>query len=201
MRIRILAAALAALTLPLTACSDSSDPKEASPREKPAASKSVDCEDPNLSQAEWIDNCQADPPDTHLKVGQSYTWADGVKTTVTKLERITGPYQQGDTKPSAKEALVRVHIAFSNAAEIPVKLDEFSMIVEGATSGGSAAIGTYQRGEEALEGRLASGGRVIKTNELILDKRYGDQVVVTVQRGSSNDEPSGYPEFTGTIVG
>ncbi|MCX4673585.1 hypothetical protein OG453_44325 [Streptomyces sp. NBC_01381] len=199
MRIRTLAAVLAAFTLPLTACGGSSDPKEPEPADKPAASQGVDCEDENLSQEEWIDNCQPDPPDTDLKLGESYTWTDGVKTTVTKIERITGPYQQGDTKPSAKETLFRVHIAFSNGADIPVKLDEFSTVIDGAINGGEAAMGTYQAGEEPIAGRLAPGAKATKTDENIIEKRYGDKVVVTIQRGMEVDEPSGYPEFTGAI--
>lgn len=199
MRIRTLPAALAALTLPLTACGGSSDTADKAPAKKPAAAPSVDCKDENLSQADWIDHCAPDAPDVTLKVGQSYTWMDGVKTTVTKLERITGPYQQGDTRPTSGETLFRVHIAFSNGADIPVRLDEFSVIVEGAVSGGEGAMASYQRGEEPMEGRLASGGRVNKTDDNMIGKQYGDKVVVTIQRGMQGDEPSGYPEFTGTI--
>lgn len=202
MRIRTLTAALAALTLPLTACGSSAgdDPKQSKPADKPAPSKSVDCKDENLSQSDWIDHCQPKPQDPHLKVGQSYTWIDGVRTSVTKIERLTGPYQQGDTKPASTETLFRVHLKVTNRAEIPVDLGDISPYVEGATNGGTAATGTYQRGEEPLEGRLAPGGTVTKTEDNVIEKRYGDKVVVTVQRGdSSNDEPAGYPEFTGTI--
>lgn len=199
MRFRILATALAALTLPLVACGSDSDPNDPASADKPAMSGSVDCEDPNLSQAEWIDNCEPEPQDATLKLGESYTWTDGVKTAVTKLERITGPYQQGDTKPSADETLFRVHIAFSNGAEIPVKLDEFSTVIDGATNGGEAAMGVYQAGEEPIAGRLAPGAKATKTDDNIIERRYGDKVVVTIQRGMQGDEPDGYPEFTGAI--
>ncbi|WP_151482349.1 hypothetical protein [Streptomyces albicerus] len=199
-RIRTFAAAAAAICLPLTARGSGSDPKPAAePADKPSASRTVDCSDETLSQEVWIDNCMPEPPNTDLKLGESYTWLDGVKTSVTKIERITGPYQQGDTRPDTDETLFRVHIAFSNGADIPVKLDEFSTFIDGATNGGEAAIGSYQAGEEPIVGRLAPGGNVTKTAEYIIDDKYGTKVVVTVQRGKEASEPGGYPEFTGTI--
>lgn len=92
-----------------------------------------------------------------------------------------------------------MHIAFSNGADIPVKLDEFSTVIDGAANGGEAAMSVYQAGEEPIAGRLAPGAKATKTDDNIIEKRYGDKVVVTIQRGMQGDEPDGYPEFTGAI--
>ncbi|MEU8977255.1 hypothetical protein [Streptomyces sp. NPDC048309] len=95
---------------------------------------------------------------------------------------------------------VRVRLKLTNTGKQPVKLDELSTIIEGATNGGEADTTEFQTGLAPLEGRLAPGVTTVKTNDNSLDTKYGKKIIVTVQRSSDNLD-LGFPEFSGDIAG
>ncbi|MEU1663538.1 hypothetical protein ABZ547_07980 [Streptomyces sparsogenes] len=204
MRTRAIAALILAASLPLTACS-SSDDKDSSKDVKPTAAgkKSFDCDDPNGDQAAWVEHCAdkkpapAEQPSTGLAFGKSYRWPDGLEVSVASAKQVT-QFGEYDSKPSANETGFRVELKLSNKGKTPAKLDDLSVIVEGATNGGEAASTTYETGSEPLEGRLAPGMTVTKNDDSVLGTKYGKKIVVTVQR-MSDDFDLEFPEFTGTI--
>lgn len=204
MRTRAIAALILAASLPLTAC-NSSDDKDSSKDAKPKAAgkKSFDCDDPNGDQAAWVEHCAdkkpapAEQPSTGLAFGESYTWPDGLKVSVVDAREVT-KFGEYDSKPDANETGFRVSLKLTNGAKEPVSLDDLSLIVEGATSGGQAASTSYDVDSEPLEGRLAPGITATKTDDSVLEKKYGKKVIVTVQRSSENFDLE-FPEFTGTI--
>lgn len=204
MRRHTTAAILLAGLLPVAACS-SSDTNSATDESKaPAASKSVDCTDQLLSQAEYMENCSSATPDeedvqdaTGLKFGDKYRWPDGLEVTVLDARKITqyGEYEE----PAAKGDLeFRVRLKLTNHGTEPIKLDQVSLIIEGATSGGEAATTTFDVDSDPLEGRLAPGPTVTKTDDAVLETRYGQDIVITVQRWSETFDLQ-FPEYTGRI--
>ncbi|MDW6058210.1 hypothetical protein SAZ11_08930 [Streptomyces sp. FXJ1.4098] len=201
MRTRAIAALILAAGLPLTACSGSDDKKD----EKPQAvgKKSFNCDDPNGDQAAWVEHCAdkkpapAEQPSTGLAFGKSYRWPDGLKVSVTSAKQVT-KFGEYDSTPDPGETGFRVELKLTNGSKQPVKLDDLSLIVEGATNGGEAASTSYDVGSEPLEGRVAAGVTVTKNDDSVLEKRYGKKIIVTVQRSSENFDLE-FPEFTGTI--
>ncbi|QFZ72937.1 hypothetical protein GFH48_06355 [Streptomyces fagopyri] len=93
----------------------------------------------------------------------------------------------------------RITLKVENAGKVSVDLSSLSTIIEGATDGGEAASTVFENGSSPLEGRLAMGRTVTKTEDAELETRYGKAIVVTVQR-SSDDLDTTFPEFEGTIA-
>ncbi|MET9372268.1 hypothetical protein ABZY00_31135 [Streptomyces griseoflavus] len=81
-----------------------------------------------------------------------------------------------------------------------MKLDDISTIVEGATNGGDSSVSEFAVDSAPLDGRLAPGTTVTKTDDNVLESKYGKKIVVTVQRSSENFDLE-FPEFEGEIVG
>ncbi|MEU9333112.1 hypothetical protein AB0D49_08100 [Streptomyces sp. NPDC048290] len=208
MRIHTAAATAALLLATLTACGgggkgDESDAAAADPAE------SVDCTSQTIDQAEWTEHCSdevgtggdgtEDQP-TEFKFGETYTWPDGLKVTVTEAKIFTD--YNADMFESADPAATefRLLLKLENTGKAAVDLEELSTIIDGATNGGSAASTIFHNGSQPLEGRLAPGVTATKTDDSVLETMYGKKIVVTVQR-TSDDFSLDYPEFTGEITG
>lgn len=207
MKLRTMAVAVvAASMLPFAAAactSDSGDGKAAKPSKntqpKPAkGDKAADCgEDSELSQADWLELCGDDAgmqdPSKPLRAGESFTFPDRLAVTVVKAAKV--PASEADPG----ETPFRLHIRFENNGKAPVKLDDFSTFVEGATNGGEAASAMFDSSENAedIAGRVAPGVTTVKTEDLVLDKKYGDKIVVSLQYG--DDGADTYPEANVTI--
>ncbi|MGW4076017.1 hypothetical protein ACWELB_21310 [Streptomyces asiaticus] len=202
---RTVAAVILAATLPLTACSgddggDGDSSKDTTPK---AAGKSFDCTSQDTTQAEWMKHCadKATEPteqaSTGLVFGKSYRWPDGLEVSVTSAKTVT-EFGEYDSKPDPGETGFRVTLRLANKGKTAIKLDDLSLITEGATNGGEAASTTYDVGSEPLEGRLAPGLTVTKNDDEVLETKYGKKIVVTVQRASENFDLE-FPEFTGSI--
>lgn len=212
MRIRVATSTTVLLLAALTACGGGKDAadKPDAVSSKPSASASaaqpsqskVDCSDENLSQAEWLENCsdQADGKSAGLKFGQSYTWPDGLKVTVIEAKRFTDYDAELLESADPGKTDFRVKLKVENTGKTPAALDDLSTIIEGATNGGEAASTSFENGSEPLEGRLAPGVSAVKTDDNVLESKYGRKVVVTVQR-ASEDFSLDFPEFTGEITG
>jgi hypothetical protein len=197
---------IAAALLALAACSSGSKTDDTAATTKPAATattaaaKKVDCSDPNLSQADWTENCDKGGGDTQKQFGQVYRWSDGVTVTVTEAKVFTNFNKEFDEHPTAGSTDFRVKIRITNGSHQPFDLGKLSTITEGATSGGEASVGLWTDNGSPLEGRLAPGVTVTKTDDGTLETRYGKKIVVTVQR-STDDLSAAFPEFSGTITG
>jgi hypothetical protein len=207
MRARTTAATAALLFAALTACGGGNgDSADSSKSAVPSAAKSVDCTSQTLSQSEYMEHCATEPSEddgaktTGLKFGESYTWPDGLKVTVTEAKVFTD-YDE-EILESAEPGMTdfRISLKVENGGKTAVALDDLSIIVEGATKGGQAASTSFSKGSEPLEGRLAPGVTVVKNNDNVLEKAYGKRIVVTVQR-SSDDFSLTFPEFEGEITG
>ncbi|MBI0380459.1 hypothetical protein JBE27_30380 [Streptomyces albiflaviniger] len=201
MRTRMIAAVVLAATLPLTACSgnDGDSSKDTTPK---AAEKSYDCDNPNGDQASWVEHCADEKPapaeqvSTELTFGKSYTWPDGLRVSIVDARVFTN-YAEFE-EPEKGKTDFRVRLKLTNTGKTAVKLDDLSTIIEGATNGGEAASTEFENGSNPLEGRLAPGVTVTKTDDSVLGTRYGKRIVVTVQRASDNFDLE-FPEFTGSI--
>ncbi|CAM5401292.1 hypothetical protein GCM10010390_49960 [Streptomyces mordarskii] len=201
MRTRMIAAVILAATLPLTACSgdDSDSSKDTTPK---AAGESFDCDNPNGDQASWAEHCAdkkpapAEQASTGLAFGKSYTWPDGLRVSVVDAHVFTN-YTEFE-EPEKGKTDFRVRLKLTNTGKSTVKLDGLSTIIEGATNGGEAASTEFENGSNPLEGRLAPGVTVTKTDDGVLGTRYGKKIVVTVQRASENFDLE-FPEFTGSM--
>jgi predicted small lipoprotein YifL len=194
-----------AVLLALTACG-SSDPAA-----KPdSAKQDVDCTDENLSQADWKKHC-ADQEDegagtggdggayTDIPFGKTYEWPDGLAVTVTEAKTFTN-HGEFDEAPDPDAHEFRLHIKLTNNGKSAVKLDDLSALVEGATNGGQASIGSWEDSGSPLQGRLAPGVTVTKTDDNVLEKKYGKKIIVTVQRVDEKfAEDWANPEFVGSI--
>ncbi|MFJ6729347.1 hypothetical protein ACIQPQ_31045 [Streptomyces sp. NPDC091281] len=212
MRVRATVAATALLLAALTACGNGGDSgdTEQSVASKPAAAdtKAVDCSDESLSQSEWTENCAeqgtggdgTDGEATGLKFGGSYTWPDGLKVSVVEARVFTDFDPEVLESPEPGQTEFRVKLKLENTGKSPAALDDLSMIIEGATNGGEAALTEFSRGSAPLQGRLAPGVTAVKTGDHVLETRYGKRIVVTVQR-ASEDFDLDFPEFEGEIVG
>ena len=213
MRLRATAATAAVLLATLTACGGGDGKADASTKPEAAATPSqaettVDCTDQSLSQAEWVEHCSGksgtggdgtEGQVTGLKFGESYTWPDGLKVTVVEAKVFTD-YDPDFESAEPGQTDFRVKLKLENGGQAPVPLDDLSLIVEGATNGGQAASTSFENGSEPLEGRLAAGRTVTKTDDKVLETKYGRKIVVTVQR-SSEDFNLDFPEFEGEITG
>jgi len=207
MRTNALTIGLAAAgLLALTACGGSDGkpnaaPGNALPATTAAAKTKVDCTDPGLSQADWIANCgdKAGGND-HLQqaFGKIYSWPDGVKVTVTEARRFTDYNTDYGETPDVDDFRIKVRV--TNGGHAPFDLADLSTIIEGATSGGEAATTTFTNGSSPLEGRVAPGVTVVKTDDNNLEAKYGKKIVVTVQRMTGGDVQA-FPEFSGAITG
>ena len=220
MRVRVTAATAALLLAALTACGGGSGDEAVS---KPSAvresAKQVDCMDESLSQAEWMESCSdeaggaagAGPEEgagtgsdgtaaTGLKFGESYTWPDGLKVTLVEARVFTDYDAELMESAEPGKTDFRLKLKLENTGKASARLDELSTIVEGATNGGESSSTEFENGSAPLDGRLAPGVTVVKTDDNVLESKYGRKVVITVQR-SSDDVDIEYPEFKGDIVG
>lgn len=203
MRARTAAVAALVLAATLTACGASDEPAATKSTVKASApSHEVDCSDTSLSQADWMKNCSSEhpapteAPSTNLSFGKPYAWPDGLEVTVIEAKVFSDWSEYEEPDPKSTEFRIRLKV--DNKSQQPVNLDELSVLVDGATNGGQASSSTFEKGSAPLEGRLASGVSAVKTDDNALEKRYGRNVVVTVQR-TTDDGFEAFPEFTGTI--
>ncbi|MEV6750878.1 hypothetical protein [Streptomyces sp. NPDC051214] len=200
----------ATLLAALAACggSDGGDGDKAD--SKGPAAKKVDCADENISQADWTKHCSDEGADaeadgaeekaTGLKFGESYTWPDGLKVSVTEAKVFTDHDAELMESAEPGNTDFRVRLKLTNSGKSAVALDDLSLIVEGATKGGEASQTAFEKGGEPLEGRLAPGVSATKTNDNVLETKYGKKIIVTVQR-SSDAANLDFPEYTGAITG
>ncbi|MFI7890852.1 hypothetical protein ACIFUY_06265 [Streptomyces sp. CACIS-1.16CA] len=205
MRTRTAAAAALLLACSLTACGSDEPAAPKSTVKASAPEHEVDCSDTSLSQADWMEHCsEADgagtdgdgEPSTDLPFGKAYAWPDGLEVTVLDAKIFTDWDEYEEPDPKSTEFRVRLKV--DNKSESTVDLSELSVMVDGATNGGTAESGSFTKGSAPLEGRIASGVSAVKTDDNALEKRYGKDIVVTVQR-VSDDGFEVFPEFTGTI--
>ncbi|SCK08375.1 hypothetical protein H181DRAFT_00365 [Streptomyces sp. WMMB 714] len=178
-----------AVTLPLAAACGSQGTAERA-ADKPATAKKadeseVDCTSQETSQADWMKHCAEDAgdeeaPDTELKFGDGFRFHDGVKVTVTRVEKFSD-FHEYDSRPTAGQNAFRVHLKITNGSKKPVSLDDMSVLVSGAAEGGDAEFTTWENGaSELLGGRIAPGVTADKTEDGVLDKKYGTQALVTL---------------------
>ncbi|MEU8827130.1 hypothetical protein [Streptomyces sp. NPDC048636] len=224
------AAVLAAVLLPLTAGCGSQEQgtaergksgDAAEKRDKADATKAgkvgkAECgPDSDLTQDEWMDTCvdedeedatvdESGPedkrPGTELAVGDTFRYDDGLKVTVTGIEKVT-TFAEYDSPPSGDETAFRINITFDNRSENPVDLDEFSVNGQGATKGGDSEFTTWDTGSKEIAGRLAPGMSDTKNSDGVLDKQYGSQLLVTVTRMTEDAEVLAEdPHWTGPIA-
>ncbi|MFG2651424.1 hypothetical protein [Streptomyces sp. NPDC048436] len=222
MRVRSVAATAALLLVALTACggSDGSDSgakadtkssggSDPSDDAKAPSSKKADCMDEDISQADWMKYCSeegggtggdgTDGGTTGLRFGKSYTWPDGLKVSVVEA-KVFSDYD-AELMESAEPGNTdfRVKLKVTNTGKTAAALDDLSLIVEGATNGGEATSTSFENGGEPLAGRLAPGISATKTDDSVLETKYGKKIVVTVQR-NSDDLNVDFPEFAGSIT-
>ncbi|QLH19296.1 hypothetical protein [Streptomyces sp. Rer75] len=165
----------------------------------------ADCgPDSGLSQAEWMENCADDAgddraPNTELKIGDTFRYNDGLKVTVTRIDKVT-TFAGYDSRPGGDQTAFRVNIKFDNQSEKPIDLDDFSVNVQGATKGGDAELTVWEIGSKEIAGRLAPDVSDTKNSDGVLDKQYGMQVLVTVTRmNEDTDLLAEDPHWTGPI--
>ncbi|MFJ4840067.1 hypothetical protein [Streptomyces sp. NPDC088746] len=205
MRTRTTAAVTLLLACSLAACGGADKP--VAPKSAVKASTpvhEVDCSDKSLSQADWVEACSGEDagtggdggPSTGLEFGKPYAWEDGLEVTVVEAAVFSdwGEYEE----PDPKNTEFRVQLKLDNKSRQTINLSYISILVDGATNGGTASNSTFEKGSAPLEGRLAPGVSAVKTDDNALEKRYGKDIVVTVQR-TSDDGFDAFPEFAGTI--
>lgn len=177
----------AAGLLALTACSttpEASKPAGGAPAATTAAVADTSAPSSDLTQA----------------FGQAYTWPDGVKVTVIGASRFTDYNADYGETPDSGD--FRVKISITNGSSASLDLTNLSTIIDGATNGGEAMLAAFTNGSSPLEGRVAPGVTVVKTDDNNLDPSYGTKIVVTVQRMSPDgSDVMDFPEFTGSITG
>lgn len=201
----------ALLLATLTGCSsnsgtntDARPSKSAAARPTPTPTSSINCSDSDLSQADWVEHCADQAKQgklTGLHFGQTFTWDDGVTVTVTEARVFTDYDTELGESAKAGETDFRVMVKVVNDSFKPVDLGTLSTIVEGATNGGEASGTEFENGSEPMTGRVGPGVTVTKTNDNVLESKYGRKVVVTVQRTSDTAATFDFPEFTGSITG
>lgn len=209
MRTRTLAAALLATTaLALTACSSNSGSTDATaaPAGSHPAAKKVNCNDPRLSQSDWMAHCPGKTSNQngglHKTFGQTYTWPDGVKVTVTQARVFTHYDKSLDEHVTPGSTDFRLSIRITNGSSQPLDLSTLSTVTDGATNGGEAETTSWSDQGSPLEGRLAPGVTAVKTDDGTLATKYGRKIVVTMQRTAPGDvQLMETPEFTGSITG
>ncbi|MGQ4338092.1 hypothetical protein ACN6LF_001888 [[Kitasatospora] papulosa] len=203
MRTRTAAAAALVLAVGLTACGTSGEPAATKSSVKASApAHEVDCSDTSLSQAEWMESCSdedapSEAPSTGLAFGKPYAWPDGLEVTIIEAKVFTdwGEFEEPDPKNNE----FRVRLKLDNKGQQAVNLSDITIMVDGATNGGTSSSSTFEKGSAPLEGRLAPGVSAVKTDDNALEKRYGKDVVITVQRTSEAEGFMTFPEFTGKI--
>ena len=212
MRARATAATAALLLAALTACGGGDGSENTAASKPPAAAtpgEKVDCADESLSQAEWMKHCSdkagtggdgTEGKLTGLKFGESYTWPDGLKVSVLEAKEWTQFTDEDYATDDPAQTEFRVKVKVTNGGEAPVKLDDLSVFIEGATNGGEAATTGFATDSQPLDGRLAPGVSATKTDDNALETKYGKKIVVTVQR-NSDDFSLDFPEFNGEITG
>ncbi|MGX1220295.1 hypothetical protein [Streptomyces ambofaciens] len=215
MRVRATAATAALFLAALTACGGGDDGGDSASKPKAAASSKepgepkVDCMADDVSQADWMKYCSdegagtggdgTEGQPTGLKFGESYTWPDGLKVAVVEAKKWTQFTDEDYAEDDPAYTEFRVKLKLTNGGESAVKLDDLSVIVEGATNGGEASTTGFATDSQPLEGRLAAGVTATKTDDNALETKYGKKIVVTVQR-SSEDFDLEFPEFEGEIT-
>ncbi|MFJ8605242.1 hypothetical protein ACIREM_42365 [Streptomyces shenzhenensis] len=215
MRVRATVVTTALLLATLSACSgDDAGKSDTAAKRTSAASpsgtpsdKNVDCTDENLSQADWMAYCAEEAGAdgdggklTGLKFGESYTWPDGLKVTVVGAKEWRKFTEEDFATDDPKATEFRILLKITNGGKGPVKLDDLSTFIDGATNGGRASTTEFVTDSQPLTGRIAPGVTVTKTDDNALETRYGRKIVVTVQR-SSEDLTFDFPEFDGEIEG
>lgn len=211
MRTRTLATltTAAAAVLALTGCSSSSDSHDnaADPAKTTAtAASKVDCQDPKLSQTDWMAHCSKSgntaATSLHKQFGQTYTWPDGVKVTITQAKIFTAYDKDLDETPTKGSTDYQVMIKIVNGGHAQLDLNTLSIITAGATNGGEAESTSWNNAAPGLEGRVAPGVTVTKADPETLATKFGRRIVVTVQRMEpDNSDVMAFPEFTGSITG
>jgi hypothetical protein len=173
---RIIAAVLLTAAPLLTACSSTDDGA------KPAADR---------SRIDTVD------PSEDIPFGETYTWPDGLKVTVTEARIFTDfTAEEGPADPKNYE--LRAKLRFTNGGKAAADLSDISTIVMGATEDAVPVMpSAFQNGAAPLAGHLAPGATTTKTDDAVIDRKYGRKILVIVQRGSSTASP----EFIGSIVG
>ncbi|CAM5340700.1 MULTISPECIES: hypothetical protein [Streptomyces] len=203
MRTRTAATVALVLACSLSACGGADE--SAAPKSTVTASApehEVDCSDTSLNQADWIEHCntetpaESEAPSTDLAFGKPFVWPDGLEVTVLDA-KVFSDWDEHE-EPDSKSNEFRIRLKVDNKSKASVDLSELSVLVEGATNGGMAASSSFSKGSAPLEGRIASGVSAVKTNDNVLEKRYGKNIVVTVQR-TTDAGFEAFPEFTGTI--
>ncbi|MDG9701675.1 hypothetical protein [Streptomyces sp. DH37] len=109
MRHRLAAPAVAVLLAVLVGCGGGSDEPKAKPEPAPTSEPAVDCDDPELSQAEWVKHCEAAqqdeaPAEETLELGKpAETIGSGgagalevTPTTVVYAKQATGETPEND---------------------------------------------------------------------------------------------------------
>ncbi|MYU24651.1 hypothetical protein [Streptomyces sp. SID8352] len=217
MRVRATAAVAAMLLAAVTGCGGSDDGKDVATKPQPATptapaestgagNPEVDCSDESLSQADWIEHCAEEGGGTGgdgtagrltgLKFGESFTWPDGLKVSVVDAKEWTKFVEDDYSEDDPEATEFRIRLKITNGSKAPVKLDDLSTFIDGATNGGEASTTQFVTDSDPLEGRLAPGVTVTKTDDNSLESRYGKKIVVTVQRSGED-----FPEFEGEITG
>lgn len=209
MKIRTYAAVMAIAALPLvSACGSQGTAERADVTKAEKADKSkVDCTSQRTSQAEWMKNCaedagQEEAPETELKLGDAFKYEDGVKVTITRVEKFTN-FAEYDSKPTSDETAFRVHVKITNGSKRPLSLDDLSVNISGATKGGDAEFTTWENGAaEMMGGRVAPGVTTNKTEDGVLKTKYGTQALVSVYYLSDDPDVDALatdPNWTGPI--
>ena len=218
MRIRTIAAALAALTLPLTACgsNDGGSVTRSEGSCKEALQNAAGDETPEpcrgftnaevQSMAEEVFGDSGDvsteeptkePASTSLAVGDTFTYEDGLAVTIDSIEKII-KYGEYDEHPDKGQTAFRVSITFTNNTGKPFDLDDVYLTAQGATNGGEVIDMFIEAGAKAMTGRVADGVKTTKTAEYAIDDQYGKKILLTFSRLSADwDAPE--PEWTGDI--
>ncbi|GAA3870641.1 hypothetical protein [Streptomyces sedi] len=112
------------------------------------------CGEDSDDEAEDADEAATAPSD--LPAGEGYDWGDGISLTVDGVTEMPldslGEY---DSVPDGHTPF-QVEMTIVNDGDQPLELDEFAIVVEGATNGGTVDS-LYLMDQEYLEGRLAPG--------------------------------------------
>lgn len=151
----------------------------------------MDCSDTSLNQSAWMEHCntetpaESEPPAADLAFGKPFAWPDGLEVTVVDA-RVFSDWDEFE-EPDPKAHEFRVRVKLDNESGQAIDLDQVSVPVDGATNGGTADLTIFSKNSAPLEGRLAKGVSAVKTSAHSLEKRYGKDIVVTVQRTTDDD--------------
>ncbi|WP_407563328.1 hypothetical protein [Streptomyces sp. 184] len=217
MRIRTIAAAAAALTLPLTACGSDggtisqskgsckdairdlvNDPDAAGDEKPPACEGFSDAELEDMAKEvvgdELGDSLDEEPADdkpaadTSLKVGETFTYDDGLAITVDSIKEFSD-FGEFDYPPENGDTAFRINFTFDNGTKKPFALDDLYVSVEGTTNGGMAEGNYWENGSKEITGRVAPGVTTTGTSDHALADKYGRDVVVMIGRLDEGADP------------